>query len=94
MSINLKKLFLYSLTFLFSFFSIVLQTIIMIGKAVLDIVKDNKPVVNVATDLASAIPQGASWTAMAGWKGPKNWGPFTWSRLNGFNTETVHVRDI
>lgn len=64
-------------------------TIILIGKEILQIIKDNEPVVNVASDLAAAVPPNVAWTQMAGWRGPKSWGPWVWSRINGFNTETV-----
>eukprot|EP00161_Ancyromonas_sigmoides_P010036 TRINITY_DN2501_c0_g1_i5.p1 TRINITY_DN2501_c0_g1~~TRINITY_DN2501_c0_g1_i5.p1 ORF type:complete len:291 (-),score=181.25 TRINITY_DN2501_c0_g1_i5:57-839(-) len=68
-----------------------IDEIVNIGKKVLEIVKEGTPVVNVQSDLATAIPaQATGWLDMSDWKGIKSWGPFVWSRRNGFGTETIH----
>ncbi len=44
----------------------------------------------VQSDMANAIPSGATgWLDMAGWKSPKSYGPWVWSRTNALNVETV-----
>ena len=49
----------------------VLDQIINLGLKVWKIVEDNKPVVDVKTQYATALPKGASgWTDMAGWQPP------------------------
>jgi len=52
-------------------------TIIEIGKDVYEAIKDNQPVLNVTTDWAGAVPQGAEdWTMLGGWQGPTSSQPF------------------
>ena len=42
------------------------------GEALLKIINDNKPVVNVKVQYASALPEGIkSWAQMGGWQRPK-----------------------
>ena len=48
-----------------------LNQIINIGKQIWDIVQAGKPVVNVQTDKASALPKGISdWTQLESWQAP------------------------
>lgn len=47
------------------------NTIVLIGKNLLEIVKANQPVVNVKRDVVHAVPVGVqSWQELAGWKAP------------------------
>jgi hypothetical protein len=49
-----------------------IDEIINIGKETWEIIKANKPVANVTTDQASALPSGSkAWTDFSGWKAPK-----------------------
>ncbi|MGZ3698587.1 MAG: hypothetical protein ACXWPM_06645 [Bdellovibrionota bacterium] len=51
--------------------NVIIDQIINMGKKIWDIVAANKPVVNVQTNVASALPQGAdSWTNLQGWQNP------------------------
>jgi len=54
-----------------------ISTIITIGKAVWEIIKDGKPVVDYKTDWAGAVPKGVSWGELEGFKDYR-WGPFQW----------------
>jgi len=54
-----------------------ISTIIAIGKAVWEIIKDGQPVVDYKTDWAGAVPKGVSWGELEGFKDYK-WGPFQW----------------
>lgn len=65
--------------------------VIAIGKEAWAFMQDNKPVVNVNTDYAGAVPSGIDdWRYLAGWKNAAR-GPITLSMINGFNSETVHI---
>lgn len=65
--------------------------VIAIGKQAWTFIEENKPVLNVNTDYAGAIPKSVTdWTRMAGWKNSVR-GPFTISLVNGFGSEVVHV---
>lgn len=49
-----------------------ISDIINIGKEIWTIVQANKPVVNVTTNQATAIPKGITdWTQLAGWQAPQ-----------------------
>ena len=51
---------------------VILDSIINIGQKIWKIVVDNKPVVDVRTQYATALPKGATgWDSMAGWQPPK-----------------------
>ena len=43
------------------------DTIVNAGKFAWDVMKDSKPVANVASDNANAIPAGANWVDLIGW---------------------------
>lgn len=65
--------------------------VIAIGKEVWTFMEENKPVMNLNTDYAGAVPNGVSdWTHLSGWKNALK-GPYTISWINGFNLETVHI---
>jgi hypothetical protein len=50
-----------------------LDTIINIGKKVWEVIEKNRPVVNVKTDKATALPQGVKgWQGLSGWQDPKS----------------------
>jgi hypothetical protein len=50
-----------------------LGSILNLGKQIWDIVEKNRPVANVKTDTASALPKGVtSWQDLAGWQMPKS----------------------
>ncbi len=51
---------------------VILDQIINIGQKIWKIVVDNKPVVDVKTQYATALPDGVKgWSSMAGWQRPK-----------------------
>jgi len=58
-----------------------ISTIIQIGKAVWEIIKEGKPVVDYKTDWAGAIPKGLQWNELEGFTDYK-WGPFEWDFNN------------
>jgi hypothetical protein len=65
--------------------------VIAIGKQAWTFMQENKPVVNTNTDFAGAVPSGINdWRSLAGWKNTLR-GPITFSWINGFNSETVHI---
>lgn len=59
------------------------DTIVNVGKIIWDVIKGGKPVVNIKTDVANALPEGIpNWNALSQWKKPvaKNF-EFTWTLL-------------
>jgi hypothetical protein len=51
---------------------VVLDSIINLGLKVWKIIEDNKPVVDVSNQYATALPEGVKgWASMAGWQRPK-----------------------
>jgi len=65
-----------------------IATLVTIGKTVWEIIKEGKPVVNYKNDWAGAIPKGAAWTDVVGFKDYR-WGPFGWSFTDMLGMETV-----
>lgn len=52
--------------------SVILDHIINIGTKIWNIIEKNKPVVDVKTQYATALPQGLThWDSLSGWKPPK-----------------------
>lgn len=52
--------------------TVILDSIINIGQKIWKIIDDNKPVVDVRTQYATALPEGVKgWASMAGWQRPK-----------------------
>src|SRR4051812_21707689 len=50
-----------------------LDTVVRVGKAVWQVIKDNQPVLNVANVRSSALPKGVtSWVQLQGWQAPKS----------------------
>ena len=64
--------------------AVVIDQIINIGQKVWEIVEKNKPVVNVTTTYAAAVPQGiTTWDQLTGWKEPK-------ARTYGFYAKNLY----
>lgn len=69
-----------------------LDKIVMIGKKVIELVKNGAPVVNVTRDAVYAVPSGLkSWQELAGWKAPLT-KVYQIKVLNGFNMAMVDAR--
>lgn len=69
-----------------------LDKIINMGKKVWTIVEAGRPVVNIKTDSANALPQGAlNWNQLEGWKMPKT-KLYEASYKNGYNAEVVNFK--
>jgi len=70
----------------------VLDEIVNIGEKIWEIIVDNKPIVDVETRYATALPRGSTgWTQIAGWHVPA--GPvYELTARNGFGMEVIHVR--
>jgi len=66
-------------------------TLILIGKTLWAIVKENKPEANLETNLNAVVPKGTTWTDMAGWKQQK-WSGWQWTLVNGFGISTVDYK--
>ena len=68
--------------------------IVNIGKEIWTIIQDNKPVVNVSTDHASALPKGITeWTSLAGWQAPQaKTFQTTFTNAYGINVVTFEYR--
>lgn len=68
-----------------------IDQIINILKKIWDFVKENKPVVNTAVDVASAVPQGiTNWQQLAGWQ-QKHTGQYIVEYVNGFGVTVVKI---
>lgn len=68
---------------------IVLDKIINLGKKVWNLVDQGKPVVNVKSDIATALPQGAKcWTDLQNWQTPK-YKVYSVSYKNGYGVTIV-----
>lgn len=66
--------------------------IITIGEKVWQIIQDNKPVVNVKTAVASALPRGVTcWTDLENWQPPKTQS-YEVTYKNYFGMEVVKFR--
>lgn len=94
---NLLKYFSYSAAETYiepvgrSLLSVDVDQVMRIGKESWEFIKDNKPVVNSAVDYAGAVPSGvADWRSLAGWKNALS-DPHTFTWVNGFDMETVHI---
>lgn len=70
----------------------VLDQIINIGQKVWKIIEDNKPVVDVKTQYATALPKGvSSWGDMAGWQPPKGT-IYQLTAKNAYGMQMINVR--
>jgi len=63
-------------------------TVIAVGKQVWQIIVDNKPVVDVNTPYNGVIPQGATFTDLAGWR-QSMWQPWQWHWTNLYGVTVV-----
>lgn len=69
----------------------VVDKIINIGKKIWDIVQAGKPVVNIKTDIATALPLGARcWADLQGWQMPET-RVYEVGFKNGFGMEVVKM---
>ncbi len=69
--------------------SVILDQIIAMGKKIWDIVEAGKPVVNITTDRASALPQGSkSWAQYENWSNPAS-SVYKVTYSNGFGMDVV-----
>jgi hypothetical protein len=73
---------------------LILDKIIHMGKKVWAIIAANKPVVNVRTDSASALPEGArGWESLEGWQLPRaRIFRITWENLYGIEVVNFSFR--
>jgi hypothetical protein len=69
--------------------NVAIDQIINMGKKVWDIVEANRPVVNIQTDTANALPRGVeTWQSLQGWQVPTS-KVFRISYKNGFGSKVV-----
>lgn len=67
-------------------------SIVNIFKTVWDLIKENRPSVDIKTDFAAALPQGiTSWNQLAGWKAPEG-KVYGFYAKNKFGQRIVNVR--
>lgn len=72
--------------------ALVLDRIINIGQKIWTIIEKNKPVVDVKTSYATALPEGTrTWSQLSGWKPPKGT-IYAFKAVNGFGQTVVNVR--
>ncbi len=70
----------------------VLDSIINLGERIWKIIVDNKPVVNVKTQYATALPEGIkSWTQLGGWQRPKGT-IYQLTAKNGYGGQVISLR--
>jgi hypothetical protein len=68
-----------------------IDQIVNLYQKIWSIIEENKPVVNINTQFAAAIPQGiTSWTQLAGWQGPKSY-QYHISAKNLYGITTIDV---
>jgi len=66
-------------------------TIILIGKTLWAIVKENKPESNLDTNQNAVVPKGTTWTDLAGWR-QQRWPGWQWTLVNGFGGTVVDYK--
>lgn len=70
----------------------IIDSIVNLGEKIWKIINDNKPVVNVKTQYASALPEGiTSWAQMAGWSRPKGT-IYELGAKNAYGTQVIKLR--
>jgi hypothetical protein len=70
----------------------VLDSIVNLGEKIWKIINDNKPVVNVKVQYASALPEGIkSWVQMGGWQRPKGT-IYELSAKNAYGIQVIKLR--
>ena len=72
--------------------TVILDQIINIGQKIWKIVVDNKPVVDVKTQYATALPEGVKgWAAMGGWQRPKGT-IYQLTAKNAYGGQVINLR--
>jgi hypothetical protein len=72
--------------------SVVLERILNLGQSLWKIIVDNKPVVDVRTQYASALPEGVrGWSSMSGWRPPEG-KTYELTAKNAYGMTVVRVR--
>jgi hypothetical protein len=70
----------------------ILDSIVNLGEKIWKIINDNKPVVDVKVQYASALPEGIkSWSQMAGWQRPKGT-IYQLTAKNAYGGQVINVR--
>jgi hypothetical protein len=70
---------------------VVIDQMINLGQKIWSIIEANKPVVNVQTQYATALPQGiTSWGQLAGWKPPEG-SVYGFSAKNAYGIKVIDV---
>jgi len=70
----------------------IIDSIVNLGEKIWKIINDNKPVVNVKVQYASALPEGiTSWSQMAGWSRPKGT-IYELSAKNAYGMQVIKLR--
>ncbi|OGS06647.1 MAG: hypothetical protein A2270_01330 [Elusimicrobia bacterium RIFOXYA12_FULL_51_18] len=68
-----------------------IDQIVNLAEKIWNILDKNRPVVNITTNYANAVPSGTThWTQLQGWKKPST-KKYAFSMKNGFGTEVVKV---
>jgi len=71
---------------------VIIDSIINIGQKIWKIIVDNKPVVDVRNQYATALPKGATrWDSMGGWQAPKGT-IYGLSGKNAYGVTVINVR--
>jgi hypothetical protein len=66
--------------------------IVNVGQKIWEIIKENKPVLNIETPVAHALPRGLTcWNELEGWRAPIT-KSYEVSYVNGFDMEAVKLR--
>lgn len=72
--------------------TLILDRIINIGQKIWTIIEKNKPVVDVKTSYAVAVPEGTrTWGQLSGWKPPKGT-VYAFKAVNTYGVTVVNVR--
>jgi len=70
----------------------VLDSIVNLGEKIWKIINDNKPVVNVKVQYATALPEGIkSWAQMGGWQRPKGT-IYELTAKNAYGSQVIKLR--
>ncbi len=72
--------------------TVILDSIINLGQKIWKIIDDNKPVVDVRTQYATALPEGVKgWSSMAGWQRPKGT-IYQLTAKNAYGGQVINLR--
>ena len=70
----------------------ILDSIVNLGQKIWKIIEDNKPIVDVKTQYATALPEGIkSWTQMGGWQRPKGT-IYQLTAKNAYGSQVINLR--